>query len=170
MFYPIWTYLIFLFCNTLHRLNAQIDDDDVIIFPVNFLPQVLTGKIDSVVVETLKVYPRLIYSRVIVLPIICDGQATVIAVINPIGIILPEFASRSVSVILSLHPGHDDTRPDLSNTARRLRLFFNKVVQYDTSCNSDIKFSCRNLTIYGPNGKFINSFAILSNVRNVSLT
>ena len=170
MIYPIGTHLIVLFRDTYHRLNAQTDDDDVIIFPVDFLPRILTGKMDSMVVETLRMYPRLIYSRIIVLPIICDGQATVITVINPIGIILPEFASRSVSVILSLHPGQDDTKPDLSNTARRLRLFFNKVVHYDTSCNSDVKFSSRNLKIYGPTGKVKNCFAVLSNVCNMFLS
>ena len=121
-------------------------------------------------------YPKAHFSVIsiictIVLSVICYGQATVFTVINSIGIILSEFSSRSVSVILSLHPGPGDTRPDLSNILRRqLRLFLNNVVQYDKSCNSNVKFSSRNLKIYGQNGKSINYFATLPNVRNMFLT
>ena len=137
---------------------------------MDFFPQILTGNIDSVVEEVLKQYPRLMYSRTIVFPVICDGQATVFTVINPIGVIMSEFASRSISVILSLHPGPDDTRPNLSNVSRRLRLFFNKVVQSDTSYHSDVKFTSRNLKIYKPSGKLINCFATLLKACNMSLT
>lgn len=56
-------FLRFLSFNTSRRLNAQTDDDDVIIFPVDFLPRILTGKIDSMVEEVLRKYPRLIYSQ-----------------------------------------------------------------------------------------------------------
>ena len=167
MFCPIRKVLSF---KRWYRLNGQTDDNGVIIFPVDFLPQVITNNVNSVVEEVLKKYPRFIYSRMIMLPVICDSQATIFTVINLIGVIQSEFTSRGISFILSLHPGPDDTRPNLSNISRRLRSFLNKAVQSNTNCYSDVKFTYMNMKIYKPNGKLINFFAMLLNTCNMSFS
>lgn len=121
----------------------------------------MSRNIDSVVKETLKQYCRIIYSRAIILPVICRGQVTVFTVINPTGIVLPDFASRSFSFILSLHSGDEDTRPNTTDVSRRLRLFLNKVIQCDDSCPSDVKINHRNLKTFCPEGKFIHFVLLL---------
>ena len=89
----------------------------------------------------------------LVFPLICQGQATVLIVVNPIGLLLQEYKSRGMSCILSLHPGSEDDNPNLSSILRRLRLFLNRVAQSDASFQSEVKFHSRNLTCYQPNGK-----------------
>ena len=73
------------------------------------------------------------------MPIICQGQAMIFAVINPIGLLFPENESRGIPCILSLHPGSEDGSPNLGSVSRRLRLFLNRVAQFDTSFQSEVK-------------------------------
>ena len=127
-------------------MNAQVEYDDVSIFPLDFLPQLLSGDMNFVVREARKSHPCLMYSRWIILPVIHDGQATVFAVVNPIGLLVPEFAkTRGISFILSLHPGSKESAPDMSSVSRRIRLFLNKLASEDTSIISDVKFDYKNL-------------------------
>ena len=135
-------------------MNAQGEYDDASIFPLDFLPQVLSGNMNFVVRKARKSHPHLMYSRWIILPVIHDGQATVIAVVNPIGLLVPEFAkTRGISFILSLHPGSKESAPNMSSVSRRIRLFLNKLASEDTSIASDVKFDYKNLGYHKPEGE-----------------
>ena len=139
--------------SSFNRLNVQIEDDEAIMFPLDLLPQINSGDVRPVVDQVLEKYPCLIYCHMLVFPLICQGQATVFIVVNPIGLLLQEYKSRRISCILSLHPGSKDDNPNLSSVSRRLRLFLNRIAQSDALFQSEVKFNSRNLKCYQPIGK-----------------
>ncbi len=51
-------------------LNEQLEDNDVIIFPIDFLHQILTGDIQAVADKALKTYLQFLWSHLIILPVI----------------------------------------------------------------------------------------------------
>ena len=159
-----WIFL-FLPIYLITRLNAQTDDNEVIIFPIDLLPRILatSANIQPLVDEMMQNYPKFLHCRMMIFPMIVNGQATVFTVMNPIGLIVPEYALRGLSFMLLLHPGPDATCPNMTNVSRRLRLFLNRIKQCDVSLLSENRFNSRNLKIYKPTGESSVSFVYHNN-------
>ena len=91
-----------------------MEDPDVIIFPLDFLIQMLTSNISHLADNVITIHPQLLMIRMIIFPIKWKSQFSVIIVINSIAVIHREYRSRVISCILSLHPGSIEHCPDLA--------------------------------------------------------
>lgn len=147
-------------------------NDLVTILPAEFFNQVMGAKdMNPLALEALRKYPDILSSRLIIMPMICKSQFTLYAVSNPMGIIKSDHLSRGVPFMMNLHPGGEATRPKRKDTSRRLRLFLNKLAEFDTDlCVTKKPFTSKNLQMVEPRGKTYRTSSISLNLSGMKLT
>ena len=136
------------------RLNAQIPDDEVITFSIDFLPRVLSGDLKCMAEEAMATYPHLMNSRMIVLPFSRHSQASAVVLVNPMGVLNSGLEGRGISFMLSLNPGLPVGCLDLSQIGRRLRILLNRVVKMGNEFHGTT-FTCHNFKMYAPEGEIV---------------
>ena len=132
-----------------------MDNEWVTILPAEFFNQVISAKdLNPLALEALRKYPNILSSRLIIMPLICKSQFSLYAVSNPMGIVNSDQLSRGVPFMMNLHPGSEATRPRVKDTSRRLRLFLNRLANFDTKLGVTNKpFTSLNMKMLEPRGK-----------------
>ena len=92
-------------------------------------------------------------SNVLLMPSLYKGDASMVLVVNPGGILLPDLKKRAVPCIVILTPYGKDTTLNVKMVERRIRRFLNDVAKMDPSIESTKKFTCKNLKAYIPQGE-----------------
>jgi len=142
-------HIISLFCPNLRscdirfrvRLNSHIPDETAVMFPVQFLSNLMTGNMKHCVDEARDMYSNLLESNMIIMPITKKTLSATVALVNPNGIMTPEPNAGRSSFMLFLDPGNVVTPQDMSNIARRLRIFLNHLAQKGVHNRTDKPFN-----------------------------
>ena len=123
-------------------------------FPIDFLHRLLNGTTKSTLPEeAISMHKDIFKSNVLLMPALYKGDASVVLVINPGGILLPDLYRRAVPCIVILTPHGKDTTLNVKMVELRIRRFLNDVAKMDPSIESTKKFTSINLKAYIPQGE-----------------
>ena len=123
-------------------------------FPIDFLHRLLNGPAKSTLPEeAISMHKDIFKSNVLLMPALYKGDASVVLVINPGGILFPDLKRRAVPCIVILTPHGKDTTLDIKKVERRIRRLLNDVAKMDPSIESTKKFTSRNFKSYIPQGE-----------------
>lgn len=139
----------------------------MVVFSTDVCQRLFSGNVKTVASETISIFPNILNTRMVIFPIMCKTQFTLIVAVNPRGVVDQYYQSRGASFIMCLNPGTPSIRPDLGLVSRRLRYFFNRIVESDSSVMRPTeKFNHINFKkAYEPVGEFLKSvilFLVLS--------
>lgn len=126
---------------------------------------ILTGDVMNGVDDAISMYPSLFSCRMIVMPFMKKTHSSVVAIVNPAGIISEEFSDRSSSFMLMLDPGDEITADIISHVSRRVRLFLNGLSRrmgHDLEKN---KFGYKTFKMFKPSGNWNDVYFPLSHPR-----
>jgi len=94
-------------------------------FPVQFLSDLMTGNMKHCVDEARDMYSNLFECNMIIMPIMKNTLSATVALVNPNGVMTQEPNGGCSSFMLFSDPGNVVTSQDMTNIARRLRIFLN---------------------------------------------
>ena len=101
----------------------------------------MTGNMKHCVDEARDMYSNLLESNMIIMPITKKTLSATVALVNPNGIMTPEPNAGRSSFMLFLDPGNVVTPQDMSNIARRLRIFLTHLAQKGVHNRTDKPFN-----------------------------
>ena len=137
-----------------YRLCAQLPTRTVHDFPIDFLHRLLNGTTKSTLPEeAILMHKDIFKSNVLLMPSLYKGDASMVLVVNPGGILLPDLRERAVPCIVILTPHGKDTTLNVKMVERRIRRFLNDVAKMDPSIESTKEFTRKNLKAYIPQGE-----------------
>ena len=137
------------------RFCAQLPTETVLDFPIDFLQRMMSTGIDmkDLVKEAAAMYNDIFFANMLLMPTIYKGEASLVVVINPAGVVKPAAKCRGVSCMIILGSYGRQTSLEIKTVERRVRLFLNKVVEMDELIECENKFSFKNFKAYIPEGE-----------------
>ena len=145
------------------RLNCHIPDDTVAMFPVQFLSNIMTGNMKHCVDEARDMYSNLLKSEMIIFPFLRNTQSATVALVNPDSVMTQKSNAESSSFVLFFYPGNVVTPQDMSNIARRLRIFLNCLAQMAGRDGADKPFNGSTYKYHRIPGMSNALFRVISN-------
>ena len=139
------------------RLGAQIPDDRVVTFPVEFMSKIMTKPAKLTANEALQMHPNLLESHQLIFPVKTNLRLNekyhVVVIINPFANVNADSQPMSEPAILSLIPFEADGTP--TNICRRLRALLNQITGASNKGQTKIsKVNNVNLKHFTPQGKY----------------